>query len=156
MRVMWQSHGMAKMANLHDTFALREALDKINSQIRYKPYDDVVWPSVRALDGDGTTVYHAIQMVIRVHSALVCLPYNSYQKPYNTVMAHSPSHGMELNDTSLGKPWSQTQLIDIQIKSEEENDTWPTARSCRILMTYHSLSTGQDVSFQSFSSHVKH
>ncbi len=87
---MCQSHGIAKMANSHDTFALREALDKINSQIKYKPYDNVVWPSVRALDGNGTTVYCAIQMDIRVHSALVCLPYNGYRKPYNTVMVCSP------------------------------------------------------------------
>ncbi len=79
------------MANLRDTFALREALDKINSQIKYKPYDDVVQPSVRALDGDGTTVYRAIQMVIRVRSASVCLPYNGYRKPYNTVTVRSPS-----------------------------------------------------------------
>ncbi len=44
-------------------------------------------PSVRALDGDGTTVYRAVQMVIRVRSASVRLPYNSYRKPYNTVMS---------------------------------------------------------------------
>ena len=49
---MCQSHGIAKMANLHDTYALREALNKINSQIKYKPYDNVVQLSVRALDGD--------------------------------------------------------------------------------------------------------
>ncbi len=91
MWVMWQSHGMAKMADLRDTFALREAPDKINSQIKYKPYDNVVQPSVRALDGDGTTVYRAVQMVIRVCSALVRLLYNGYRQPYNTVMARSPT-----------------------------------------------------------------
>ncbi len=60
------------MANLPDTFALREVLDKINSQAKYKPHDDVVRPSVRALDGDEPTVYHAVvngwQMVVRLQS----------------------------------------------------------------------------------------
>ncbi len=41
---------------------------------KYKPYYDVVRPSEGAPDGDGATVYRAVQMASRVLSASVRLP----------------------------------------------------------------------------------
>ncbi|KAK0439705.1 uncharacterized protein EV420DRAFT_1733671 [Desarmillaria tabescens] len=50
-------------------FALKRLLDELKVRNKNKPYYNVVRPSVRALDGDGTTVYRAIQMVNMMISA---------------------------------------------------------------------------------------